>query len=132
VAAEAQRIAQEQAAAAQREAQRVADEAARAAQAAKDAADRAARDAANAISNSAKKTGKSIKKFFSDSRLKENVVKVGEVAGINVYNYNYLGSVVTQRGVMAQELLGTDYADAVELQDNGFYKVDYNLLPELH
>ena len=100
--------------------------------AAKDAADRAARDAANAISNSAKKTGKSIKKFFSDSRLKENVVKVGEVSGINVYNYNYLGSAMVQRGVMAQELLGTDYADAVEMHSNGFYQVDYDLLPELH
>ena len=34
---------------------------------------------------------------------------------------------------MAQELLGTKYAGAVEIQDNGFYMVDYDKLPkELH
>jgi len=132
VAAEAARIAQEQAAAAQREAERVAAAAAAEAQRVADAA----KSTANTVADGAKKVGSTIssgaKKFFSDSRLKENVVKVGEVHGINVYNYNYLGSAVVQRGVMAQELLGTDYADAVEMQDNGFYKVDYDLLPELH
>ena len=79
-----------------------------------------------------KQAAKTAKKWFSDSRLKENVVKVGEVSGINIYSYNYLGDTVVQRGVMAQELLGTDYADAVEMHSNGFYQVDYNLLPELH
>jgi len=130
--AEAERIAREQAAAAAAEAQRIADAAAAEAQRIADAG----KSTVNTVADGAKKVGSAISKgaskIFSDSRLKENVVKVGEVAGINVYSYNYLGSAVTQRGVMAQELLSTDYADAVELQDNGFYKVDYDLLPELH
>ena len=132
VAAVAKQEAERVAAVAAAEAERVAAVAAAEAQRVADAA----KSTANTVADGAKKVGSTIssgaKKFFSDSRLKENVVKVGEVAGINVYSYNYLGSAVVQRGVMAQELLGTDYADAVEMHSNGFYQVDYNLLPELH
>ena len=89
--------------------------------------------AANAAADAAKaalaKAVKSVK--WSDIRLKENIVKTSEISGINIYTYNYLGDSVLHRGVMAQELLGTNFADAVEMQDNGFYAVDYSLLPEL-
>ena len=30
---------------------------------------------------------------------------------------------------MAQDLLGTQYSDAVSRQDNGYYMVDYSKLP---
>jgi len=97
---------------------------------AKAAADRAAADLKAAVNNAGKGISKAFKKF-SDIRLKENIVKTGEIEGINIYTYNYLGDSVLQRGVMAQELLGTNFANAVEMQDNGFYAVDYSLLPEL-
>ena len=65
-------------------------------------------------------------------KTKENVEFVGTVAGINTYTYNYLGSSVEHTGVMAQELLDTDYAAAVSVHTNGYYQVDYNKLPKLH
>ena len=73
--------------------------------------------------------GRKIKKFFSDERLKENVRKVYEIGGLNIYEYNYLGSNTLERGVMAQEVLNSDYASAVEIHANGFYQVDYGKLP---
>ena len=67
--------------------------------------------------------------MFSDVRLKENVKFAGVVAGLNTYTYNYIGDGVEYTGVMAQELLDTDYADAVSVHANGFYQVDYSKLP---
>ena len=99
---------------------------------AKAAADKAAADLKDAFNNAGKNISKGAKKFFkSDIRLKENIVKTGEIEGINIYTYNYLGDSVLHRGVMAQELLGTNFADAVEMEADGFYAVDYSLLPEL-
>ena len=63
---------------------------------------------------------------FSDARLKENINKVGEVDGINVYTYNYKWDKTKQySGVMAKELLNTPYADSVKIHKSGFYMVDY-------
>jgi hypothetical protein len=74
-------------------------------------------------------TNKTIK--FSDRRLKENIVLLGQVAGFNVYSYNYLGKTTTEIGVIAQELLETEYAHAVKINDAGFYQVNYMELPDL-
>jgi hypothetical protein len=64
--------------------------------------------------------------FFSDVRVKENINKVGEVDGMNVYTYNYKWDKTQQySGVMANELLGTTYADAVMIHKSGYYMVDY-------
>jgi len=63
---------------------------------------------------------------FSDDRLKENVNKVGEIDGINVYTFNYVWDKTHQySGVMANELLNTKYADAVKIHKSGYYMVDY-------
>jgi hypothetical protein len=89
----------------------------------------AANSAVNATVNVAKNTGKSIKKFFSDSRLKENVKFAGTVAGLNTYTYNYIGDATLHTGVMAQEILTTEYANAVSVHESGYYQVDYAMLP---
>ena len=68
-----------------------------------------------------------LKKIFSDERLKENVNKVGEIDGINVYTFNYVWDKTQQEfGVMAHELLNTKYADAVSIHESGYYMVDYS------
>jgi hypothetical protein len=86
-------------------------------------------NAGKSISNSAKKTGKSIKKAFSDIRLKENITLVGVVSGLNIYEYNYIWSNEKQTGVMAQELLSTKYKNAVSTHKSGYFMVDYSELP---
>jgi len=68
--------------------------------------------------------------MWSDVHLKENVTLTGTVLGLNGYTYNYIGDNVTYKGVLAQEVLDTKYAGAVEMQSNGFYKVDYSKLPK--
>jgi hypothetical protein len=63
---------------------------------------------------------------FSDERLKENINKVGEVDGLNVYTFNYKWDKTKQySGVMAKELLDTKYADSVKIHKSGYYMVDY-------
>jgi len=96
------------------------------------AAAKAAQDAANATANAAKSAGRTIKRWFSDVRLKENVEFAGVVAGLNTYTYNYVWSNEQHTGVMAQELLDTEYADAVSVHESGYYQVDYSKLPKMH
>ena len=67
----------------------------------------------------------------SDRRLKKNLVKVGESpAGISIYNFNYIwDSRTIYQGVIAQELLGTEYEKAtIKSPETGFYSVDYDEL----
>jgi len=60
-------------------------------------------------------------KFFSDRRLKENVMKVGEtLGGTNVYSYNYKGGTHRHIGPMADEVPG-----AIIGTINGYSVVDY-------
>lgn len=40
----------------------------------------------------------------SDKRLKENIKKIGEIQGHNIYKFNYIGEVKTIIGVIAQEI----------------------------
>lgn len=76
------------------------------------------------------KTGLGIWGLFSDSRLKENVKPAGQMEGVNVYTYNYKGDKKARFGVMAQELKGTKYSNAVKMHESGYYVVDYGRLPE--
>ena len=64
----------------------------------------------------------------SDIRLKENIVLIGSSnSGINIYEYNYISEPETRYvGVMAQELLGTQFEEAVVIAENGYYAVDYS------
>jgi len=63
-----------------------------------------------------------IGKFFSDSRLKEDIRLIGKSpAGINIYSFKYKQSAGTYEGVMAQEVPW-----AREMTDTGFYMVDYS------
>lgn len=111
-------------------AQKTADDAAKASEKAANDAANAAKSVGSSASKTTKKTGKSIKKAFSDIRLKENIVPAGVKSGINLYTYNYVWDKENRHtGVMAQELLGTNHADAVEMHASGYYQVDYNKLP---
>ena len=64
----------------------------------------------------------------SDIRLKENIILIGlSNLGINIYEYNYINDPeIRYIGVMAQELLGTQFEKAVTIAENGYYAVDYS------
>lgn len=67
--------------------------------------------------------------LFSDERLKENIVKVKHShSGIPIYHFNYIGDKQTWSGTMAQDLLRLGKQNAVTIAENGYYKVDYNLI----
>ena len=67
----------------------------------------------------------------SDKRLKENIVLLGTTdENINVYQFNYIFDPMKVKhvGVIAQELLETEYKNNVYLHEDGFYRVDYKHL----
>ena len=67
--------------------------------------------------------------FFSDIRLKTNIEKLDEFEDLHIYTWNYTNGIEGRwKGVMAQDLLNTKYADAVTLY-NGYYRVNYSKLP---
>lgn len=67
---------------------------------------------------------------YSDIRLKENVEYVEMKNGLKLYSFNYIWDKVTKHvGVMAQDLLGTQYEKALQKDKNGYYMVDYSMLP---
>ena len=64
----------------------------------------------------------------SDIRLKENIVKVGQsLSGLNIYEWNFIGKSSRNRGVIAQELIGTEFENALCIKE-GFYHVNYSTL----
>ena len=68
---------------------------------------------------------------WSDVRLKDNIqlLKEGKDGDPNIYSFSYIwDSNTIWSGVMAQELLDTKNADAVETHTNGYYMVDYGKL----
>lgn len=65
---------------------------------------------------------------YSDIRLKRGVQYLGDVSGLRKYSWNYIWGGPRKVGVMAHELLGTKYADAVRVVD-GYMRVDYSQLP---
>lgn len=70
--------------------------------------------------------GAGAKAYFSDARLKSNIVKVGDhPLGIGIYEYDIFGN--RERGVMAQELMQV-MPDAVHQHPNGYFMVDYGRL----
>ena len=67
---------------------------------------------------------------YSDVRLKENVEFIEIQNGLNIYSWNYVWDKhSTYRGVLAHELVGTQYSCSLTLDPAGYYMVDYNQLP---
>lgn len=65
----------------------------------------------------------------SDYRLKDNITLIGKSPeGLNIYTFKYKGENELYQGVMAQDLIGTKYNDAILIMDNGMYAVDYSKL----
>ncbi len=66
--------------------------------------------------------------FFSDERLKENIIHVGTENGHNIYEFNYRHAPTDERyiGVMAQEVEKTHPEAIAEV--NGFKSVNYNTI----
>ena len=65
----------------------------------------------------------------SDIEFKENLIKIGKSkSGINIYQFNYIGTNEVYQGVVAQELLGTVYQNALITDENGKYLVNYSLI----
>ena len=63
----------------------------------------------------------------SDVNLKTNIKLIGKSeSGINIYSFNYINDLeTTYQGVMAQELVGTEFENALGIDERGFYYVDY-------
>jgi hypothetical protein len=58
--------------------------------------------------------------------LKENIEKIAvSDSGINIYKFNFIGEDITYQGVIAQELINTEFEKALIIEDD-FYKVDYS------
>ena len=64
--------------------------------------------------------------LFSDISLKENIEKVGNKNGFNIYEFSYIGDDARYRGVMAHEVREI-MPEAVE-NEFGFMKVNYNMI----
>ena len=63
----------------------------------------------------------------SDISLKENIQFIGKSPkGINIYNFKYKGDSVLYQGVIANELIGTEFESAVIMGDT--LKVNYSLI----
>jgi Chaperone of endosialidase len=63
--------------------------------------------------------------MFSDSRLKENIKKIGKLPnGVPLYSYNIKGTDLPQIGVLAQEAQ-LYKPNAVHLDESGYLKVNY-------
>lgn len=67
---------------------------------------------------------------YSDKRLKTNIMFSHMVDKLSIYKFSYIWNTKkTYVGVMAQDLLGTKYEDAVIKDKFGIYMVDYSKLP---
>jgi len=68
--------------------------------------------------------------LVSDISLKENIQFIGKSPkGINIYNFNYKGDSVLYQGVIANELIGTEFESAVIMEET--LKVNYSLIDVL-
>lgn len=65
--------------------------------------------------------------FKSDKRLKEAVFLTGYHRGLPVYDFAYKGAKTRWRGVMAQDV-AIMLPEAVVLEDDGFFAVDYGAI----
>tara|TARA_R100000995_G_scaffold80648_1_gene52619 strand:+ start:9844 stop:10728 length:885 start_codon:yes stop_codon:yes gene_type:complete len=65
----------------------------------------------------------------SDIRLKENIEHTGySESGIPMYNFSYKGSNKKWSGTMAQDLINLGRNNAVDVMDNGYYGVYYDMI----
>ncbi len=66
----------------------------------------------------------------SDIRFKTNINKIGySNIGIPIYLFNYKEDLnTTYKGVMAQDLLNIGFEDSVSIGEDGYYRVDYNMI----
>jgi len=66
----------------------------------------------------------------SDKRSKNILRKIGvSESGVNIYLFTYkFDPTVVYQGVIAQELLNTEFEKAVRLDKSGYYSVDYSKL----
>jgi len=66
----------------------------------------------------------------SDMRLKTNISLVGHSElNIPIYDFKFKDDLSSiHRGVMAQDLIGTEYNHAVLTDPDGYYSVDYRLI----
>lgn len=63
----------------------------------------------------------------SDIGYKENINLIGKSNnGLNIYEFNYKNEEGLYQGVLAQELIGTTFENALSLNIDGLYEVDYN------
>ncbi len=70
-----------------------------------------------------------INDIFSDISLKENLVLVDKSpSGINIYEFNYIGQEERYRGIVAQELIGTQFESALSKDLDGKYSVNYTMI----
>jgi hypothetical protein len=64
----------------------------------------------------------------ADKRLKQDIEKVGQANGHNLYEFAYKDNPEKRyRGVIAQEVMETN-PDAVVMLDDGYLAVDYGML----
>jgi len=63
----------------------------------------------------------------SDIQYKENINIIGvSKLGLNIYEFNYKNEEGLYQGVIAQELIGTQFEDSLSKNNEGLYEVDYN------
>jgi len=64
---------------------------------------------------------------MSDIRLKENITEIGvSPSGIPIYTFNYKGNKKSWSGTMAQDLIELGMHDAVIVNEDDYYMVDYS------
>jgi|SRR5689334_8815646 hypothetical protein len=69
-----------------------------------------------------------IKKNLSDLRLKTDIRRIGTAAhGLPLYTFRYIREAGLYEGVMAQDVLPV-MPEAVSVAEDGYYRVDYELL----
>ncbi len=66
--------------------------------------------------------------FFSDIRLKENIIPIGSFGPVPAYSFNYLWSPIKYVGALAQEVKAI-FPQAV-YEESGYLKVNYDTLQE--
>jgi hypothetical protein len=90
----------------------------------------AVRAVGSAVSSAASAVGRGIRKLFSDRRLKTDIQLIGQSpSGINIYSFRFINDTSKlYQGVLADELIGTEFESAVSQDESGFLIVDYGML----
>ncbi len=71
----------------------------------------------------------SIGSLFSDSKLKDNIIKIGKIGCLNVYEWTWKTTGLDDVGFIAEEVR-EHFPDLVE-EHNGFLRVNYNQVMEV-